>query len=152
MDMSGNDWSRCWGEVFEIYRRNGPGVVRSGDVIALHFPHERGKWLQCFKVHKCTKAPCPGQPTMRHGFQNAASWRSCWGEVYRIFAKGKKIGAPIKPMDDVSLLLPGKKSWVSQCGSHTKLRPCLGLSLPPSLSKFDGCACETFKIYKKMKC
>ena len=153
MDMSGNDWSRCWGQVFEIYRHKGPGVVRSGDLVGLHYPRERGKWLNCAGGHHlCGKAPCPGRPTMRHGFKGSGQWHSCWQEVFRIFAKGKSIGTPIQPQDDVSLLLPRMKSWVSQCSGHTRARSCLGTSLPPSLSKFDFCACETFKIYKKMKC
>ena len=153
MDMSGNDWSRCSGEVFEIYRRKGPGVVRSGDKVSLHYPRERGRWLGCAGVHSCGKATCPGQPTMRYGFQNSGKWGPCWGEVYRIFAKGKNVGNRIRPMDDVFLYLINRKLWVSQCSSgHTRLRSCPGTSLPPPSSKFDSCSCETFKIYKKMKC
>ena len=41
MQMTGSDWTNCWGEVFRIYRMSGPGNVRVGDVVGIYYPRER---------------------------------------------------------------------------------------------------------------
>ena len=35
--MEGRDWYTCWGEVFEIYRLNGEGPVKVGDLVGFNY-------------------------------------------------------------------------------------------------------------------
>ena len=151
MDMAGNDWTRCWGEVFQIYRKNGPGDIRSGDLVGLHYPRKTGKWLGCAGF--CGKAGCPGTPNPVTGFSSSSKWHSCWGEVFRIYARNKYSEEPINTNDDVALFYQRGKQWVSQGYKHnTAKRPCLGKSFPPLDYKFDNCAWETFRLWKKSCC
>ncbi len=148
--MDKNDWNRCTGEVFRIYRKSGRGAVRVHDLVGLYYPRESGRWLGC-AGNKCGKAPCPGQPTRHYGFNHRNKWNGCWGEVFRIYAKGKKRHAVVNSDDEISLYYVRGKAWVSQGFHQTVKRGCLGNSLPPSVSKYDGCAHETFTIWKKKK-
>ena len=42
------------------------------------------------------KATCPGLPTIAHGFSNNYKWYHCYGEVFKIYARGKRNGAVIR--------------------------------------------------------
>ncbi len=148
--MDRNDWYRCTGEVFRIYRALGPGAVRVHDMVGLYYPRESGKWLGC-NAPKCGKYTCPGQPTNRYGFSQRHRWNRCWGEVFRIYAKGKKRRAVVNSDDEIALYYVRGRAWVSQGFHQTVKRGCLGNSLPPSVSKYDRCAHETFTIWKKKK-
>ena len=146
--MDRNDWKRCTGEVFIIYRALGPGAVQVDDMVGLYYPHESGNWLGC-AAHECGKYTCPGQPNNLYGFSQRSSWNSCSGEVFRIYVKGKKKGAIINSNDEISLYYMRERAWVSQGFHQTIRRNCLGVVFPPPVSKYDGCAHETFTIRKK---
>lgn len=111
-DMSGSDWHRCWGEVFEIYREKGPGYVRVGDRVGLHYPHEHGRWLGCDHGKRCGKASCPGY-NIRYGFESYHHWYDCWGEVFIIYAIGKSHGAVINSDDKIALFYKREGAWVT---------------------------------------
>ena len=148
MHMSGTDWTGgCWGEVFEIYRARGPGKVQVGDLVGLHYPRQHGTWLGC-AGSKCGKASCPGSPSTTHGFAASENWYRCWGEVFKIYVKGKTSG-PVRSDDDISLYYLQNQNWAAVgYGSMVKL-PCLGTARPPTVTKFDSCAFETFRLWKK---
>lgn len=149
MMMTGNDWKNCWGEVFEIYRESGPGPVRVGDLIGLHYPRQKGAWLGCH-ADTCAKATCPGMPTTQNGFATDENWYRCWGEVFKIYAKGKNMNDTIHAFDDVMLFYLQSQLWVAQgSGNMICKLPCPGTSRPPTLQRYDICACEIFQIWKK---
>ena len=148
MLMKGSDWTNCWGEVFEIYRTL-PGAVRVGDLVGLHYPRQRGHWLGC-AGNQCGRATCPGHPTTAYGFASQDLWFRCYGEVFRIYARGKSSGSIINSDDNIALYYLQNQLWVAQgYDIHTDKRPCLGTSRPPALSVYDGCAFETFRIWKR---
>ena len=145
MELSGSDWHHCWGEVFRIYRSKGPGLVRNGDYVGIYYPRQPGRWLGC-PHPKCGKYACPGHPNNRFGFSSRSKWGRCGGEVFIIYARDRPNRAPIRSNDDVALYLARMNQWLSQCGGNTIKRTCLGRARPPSRSKYDSCACETFTI------
>jgi len=148
MHMSVSDWNNCWGEVFQIYRANGAGKVQVGDLVGLYYPREAGRWLGC-AGSKCAKATCPGLPTTLHGFAASEDWYRCWGEVFKIYVKGKTSG-PVKSDDDVALYYLQDSKWAAQGDSGDMVKyPCLGTARPPAVSTYDSCAFETFRIWKK---
>ena len=103
--------TRCWGEVFRIYRSNGLGAVRVGDLVGIYYPLQ-GVWMGCGSS-SCYKRSCPGNPTNTHGFSNAEKWYHCTGEVYKIYARGKRNGDIILEKDDISLYFLNGRDWVS---------------------------------------
>ena len=117
---------------FVVYRRNGPGNVVVGDVIALHYPKDSGKWFSMWKC-KPQLAPCPGAPSSADGMSNDVSWYSCNGEAFKIYARNKKLGDAIVAHDDVKLYYLGEGKmlnvWNNNCdGVVNPSRP------PPSNS------------------
>lgn len=147
MHIDGNDQFDCQGEVFKIYRRSGPGKVRAGDEIGIYYPLEPGKWFSCYQEH-CHKWPCPGQPSMEHGFENVDDWYKCFGEVFRIYARGKRIGSPIRSHDHIMLYIPHFLTWVGMPGEHPEKMTCPGTHLPPPKAKYDICWGEVFQLSK----
>lgn len=141
-------WEHCYGEVFEIYRKNKPGCLRVGDTVGLHYPQEKGSWLGC-SGEKCAKSKCPGRPRLQYGFFHINNWRICFGEVFEIYAKGKHHGAYIYEYDKISLYYKHGGQWLDQGHHITMRRPCLGKQLPPPEYKYKSCSCETFMIWKK---
>jgi hypothetical protein len=84
---------------------------------------------------------------MRYGFQTEERWYQCGGEVFRIYAKGKRVGWRVKEGDDVIFYYVeqlGSRRWVSQV---TTQRTCPGSTKSPSHSKYDRCGAEVFKIW-----
>ena len=147
MQMTGNDWTNCWGEVFRIYRADGPGEIHVGDLVGLYYPRQGGTWIGC-AGSTCAKASCPGYPSTTHGFATQDNWYRCWGEVFRIYAKNKGLGATINSDDDVAFFYIQEQLWMALGYNSMVKYPCLGTSRPPPLSNYDGCAYETFQIWK----
>ncbi len=124
MDFRKQDWKKCVGQVFEIYRRKGPGFVKVGDQVGLYYPRNKN-WIGC-AGQPCGQAGCPGQPTNKFGFHTKCKWNSCQGEVFRIFVKGKKMGATVNSDDDVALYYPSTRRWClgfSQTSVHFSTAP-----------------------------
>ena len=146
--MEGNDWTNCWGEVFQIYRESGPGTVKVGDRVGIYYPREPGKWLGC-AGSRCGKATCPGRPTTHYGFQNRQKWAPCWGEVFKIYARGKCIGSDINAHDAIMLYYPRGRSWVKLDTTYVVKHPCPGRVFPPSPEKYDRCWGEVMEIWMR---
>ena len=143
--FEGKDWNNCRGEVLQIYKLS-PGIIRSGDLVALHYPLQHANWLGCLN-DVCRKERCPGNPSTRCGFATEDSWYQCYGEVYRIFAYGKRRGAIINSGDDTMLYFLNTKTWVNGEGVVEGKNSCPGRA-PPRRNKFDVCAHEVFTIIK----
>lgn len=148
--MEGDDWTNCWGEVFHIYRMNGPGSVTVGDVIGLFYPRE-GNWFS-MAGGVGHKNPCPGSPTNASGFENEDNWFHCWGEVFRIYARGKSIGQIITDHDHITLFfIQSKTKWVGLVDElDADLRTCPGTVRPPPDENYDICWGEIFELWSQL--
>ena len=143
--MEGHNWKQCWGEVFRIYRQLGKGAIRVGNVIGLYYPRQRGNWFSMAggKGHKAT---CPGLPTIAHGFSNNNKWYHCYGEVFKIYARGKRNGAVITDHDDITLCYIRARKWVGFF-NPPDFRTCPGTKLPPPPDRYDVCWGEIAELW-----
>ena len=139
---------RCVGEVMQIYRANGPGSVKVGDLIGIYYPIDK-KWLGCHGSGNCYKHACPGHPTLAYGFSNYEHWHRCYGEIYKIYARGKKNGDIITHKDDVMILFLQNFDYLSFPGGTIHRNPCPSGHRPPSREKYDCCWGEVFNIWKR---
>ena len=110
--MEGGNWNNCQADVYRIFRMNGPGPVMVGDAVGLYYP-PGNDW---FSIAGGTghRNPCPGSPTSCNGFANEDKWLICFGEVFRIYARGKSSGAVITDHDDIFLF------YVNACTQCTQ--------------------------------
>lgn len=139
------DSKACLGESFQIYTTK-PGEIKSGDLVGLHYPHQRGFWLACSST--CGKSSCPGQPTDAIGFSHEDKWFQCFGEVYRIYVYGKSVGSQVMSGDSIALYYVKEKIWLNGGGDKIVKVHCIGPT-PPHASQYDTCAHETFTIVKR---
>ena len=139
--FEGNDWTRCWGEVFRLYRAVGPGNILNGDFVGLYYPREN-KWFSMFQGFG-RLLTCPGNPSTAHGFQDFQKWFQCGAEVFQIYAKGKPIRATITDQDTISLYYPTDIRNVVFGTNGAALSQCMleksSFSLPPNNQAFDEC-------------
>ena len=154
--MRGNDWSNCNGETFQIYRKEGSGTVKVGDLIGLYYPYYSGDWFTCWHsifYYNCRRSNCPGSPSASTGFSSSGKWTTCWGEVFKIYALYKNIGDVIRRTDDIMLYYPAEGNWVSlKYDENVTKRRCsladndLLLSRTPTIDAYDNCWGEVFNI------
>ena len=139
------DSKACLGESFQIYTTK-PGEIKSGDLVGLHYPHQKGFWLACSST--CGKSSCPGHPTDALGFSQEDKWLQCFGEVYRIYVYGKSVGSQVMSGDSIALYYVQEKTWLNGGGDKIVKVRCIGPT-PPHASQYDTCAHETFTIVKR---
>ena len=150
MFITKDAWKKCWGEVFQIYRNRGirtkgPGyALKVGDTVGIYYPRGK-KWFSCVGRFCTATATCPGKPTDMYGFNSQALWKRCWGEVFEIYARGKKRGSYISPNDTIMLYYPRDKKYLSLSAKHPSKHPCPGPP-PPSLDKYNRCWGEVLEI------
>ena len=144
--MTLSDWKTCFGEVFQIYRRSGPGPVRVGDEVGLYYPRQ-SKWLGCSAADNCDKRTCPGTPSVEYGFQDAQRWKSCFGEVFNIYAAGKAVGATIANRDTIMLYYGKTSKWVNSGNPTVTVGSCPGTTRPPTISTYEKCFGYTTEIW-----
>ena len=102
--FEGNERSRCFGEVFRIYRARGPGHIVNGDFVGLYYIAQN-TWFSMYRG-KGGKSSCPGIATAAHGFADLSKWFLCGAEVFQIFVKGRRMSERITDQDDVALYTP----------------------------------------------
>ena len=142
--VNGGDWSKCAGEVFQIFRCAGPGVVKVGDFVGFYIAEE---WLSMV-AGRGQRAPCPGTPTVNYGFSAQDKWNQCWGEVFQIYAKGKSIGDAIENHDDVTIYYVQEKKWVGLVGNYPPgYATCPGQTRPPPPDRYGKCWGEVFELW-----
>lgn len=145
--FEGPDWANCYGEVFQIFRKDGIGPVRTGDLIGIHYAHEVGNWFGCASLPcRARGVTCPGVPSEVYGFNSAALWSVCGGEIFKIYARGKPLGVPIDANDQIFLKIGN--TWVSLVGTYVQATTCPGTLLPPPDQRYDSCWGEVFQIVK----
>ena len=140
-----SDIHRCSSLLFRIYRQRGRGALRNGDIVSLY--NLKGQqWLGCLQKH-CTISSCPGRVNNVYGFQDQKKWFRCYGEVFRIYARGRKIGAYIMSHDQVALYHLQGGSWI-YANRYFYKNTCMGTVRPPNDSTFERCYPSTFEIHK----
>ena len=141
-----HDFDECGGEKFQII---GEGTrystIKCGQRIRLHFANT---WMSCAKNNRCDKRTCSGTTTQGTDFKNDR----CWGEMFRIYARGKTNGQTIYNGDVVMLYYEHDGKYVSIQGeidgSDTSLNFCPAVVPPPYLS-YGICSKNSFRIYQK---
>ena len=84
------------------------------------------------------------------GFGHLYKWFLCGGEVFRIYAYGKKDGVPLDEEDDIMLYFPGGATYVRfPNNGHTSVSTCPRGQLPPTCDKFDRCPENLIKVTVK---
>lgn len=141
------DYSRCYSLMFQILRHRGRGFMRNGDFVGL-YNLKKKSWFGC-ATKNCNRFSCPGRPTYKYGFKNSEKWLRCWGEVFRIYARNKKMGELIHDHDQVGIYYLQEHKWVKMLNNNKITKStCMGRSRPPGNSKFESCYRSTFEIHK----
>ena len=119
--------------------------MRTGDLIGIYYPYHN-QWLGCASSN-CYKTNCPGSPSLTYGFQDFERWFRCYGEVFKIYARGKGIGEAIEEHDHVSLYYVQRQRWLSLYLSTVTVQPCPGSVRPPPPHVYEDCWGETLEIW-----
>jgi hypothetical protein len=115
-------------------------------LVGIYLQNQSGKWLSC-RSHNCGNNSCPGIATTDHGFAIEEHWYRCYGEVFKIYARGRNMSDPIMPKDDILLNYIQEYKWVQ---SHPSLQKanCPGSVRPPPAERYDHCWAEVYQIWK----
>ena len=141
---------RCWGEEFQII---GEGAlhnpIKCGQRIRLRYLREQNTWMGCpSKRNYCDKRTCPGTTAQGSNFANSR----CWGEIFRIYSRGKVNGQTLYSGDVVMLYYEHGGRYVSiqgeNFGDDTSLNFCPGVT-PPAYLSYGTCSRNAFRIYRK---
>ena len=138
-----DEWRSCYEQVYKIFRRDGPGVVRVGDYISLLQFHT-DQWLDC-EPQSCALSRCGGEVSSI-GFDERSKWCECSGSAFRMFSFNKTIGTPIYGGEAVMLYSVTEGSYISlehDVGKTT----CPGEHFPPPGDKFDECIDAVFRLH-----
>ena len=119
-----------------------------GDVVGIYYPCEPGKWMGCGGSN-CAKSTCPGTPTTAYGFHNSENWFRCYGEAFKIYARGKSLGSAITAQDAVMLFYIQDQKWVGLDTTYVGHRTCPGTVRPPPSDKYDQCWGDVIEIWKQ---
>ena len=140
---------RCYGEHFQIIgegTRHSP--IKSGQQIRLRYLREHNSWMGCPSNNRCDKKTCPGTTAQGSDFSN----NRCYGEIFRIYARGKINGEIIHNGDVAMLYYQHEDKYVSIQGENpnddTSLNFCPGVA-PPSYLSYGICSKNVFRIYRK---
>ena len=154
--MQESDWGTCDGESFRIYREDGPGSVKVGDVVGLYYPYHR-EWFSC-RLNECHRDRCPGTLNEVTGFQSQGKWTDCWAEKFQIYARHRGIGHAIAHGDDIMLYCSRARLWVSlKYNEDVTKRACraashgLEFQAPPQTEAYDSCVGVAFNIRKNFQ-
>jgi len=147
-----NFQGRCSNEEFQIIGEgNNYYPIKSGHRIRIRYLHKFNSWIGCSSLenrHCHNKATCPGTSAQGKDFLN----NKCWGEIFIIYARGKKNGEIIYNGDEVMLYYQRRGLYISIQGenlsSETSLNFCPGAA-PPAYLSYSICSKNVFRIYRK---
>ena len=122
---------RCWGEEFQIVGEGTHGSsIKSGQRIRLRYLHEHNTWMGCPYNNRCDKRTCPGTTAQGSDFSSSR----CWGEDFKIYARGRTNGQTIYNGDVVMLYYIHDRRYVAiqgqNNGHNTSLNFCPGATPP----------------------
>jgi len=84
-----------------------------------------------------------------YGFQNSEKWFRCFGEVFKIYARGKSLGSAITAHDTVMLFYIQDQKWVGLDTTYVGHRTCPGTARPPPSDKYERCWGEAMEVWKR---
>ena len=142
-------FGRCWGALFQIIGEGTHGsAIKSGQQIRLRYLHEHNSWMSCSANNHCNKRTCPGTTAQGSDFRNSR----CWGEIFRIYARGRTNEQTIYNGDVVMLYYGPAGKYVTIEGQNyaddTSLNFCPGVT-PPAYLSYGICSKNAFRIYRK---
>lgn len=73
--FEGTDWTRSFGEVFQIFHPAGPGRILNGDFVGLYFLCDN-KWFSMWHG-RGHEQDCPGKASTDFSFQDMMRWLHC---------------------------------------------------------------------------
>lgn len=132
---------------FRIFRHRGKGAIRAGEVVAFYYPKDV-KWMTC-NSKWCFKNTCPGNPTIFHGMESSEKWEACSDNVFKIYARGRKLGERLRRNDAILLYSLRYSKWVSVYGTWIAQGTCPDSGRPPASSKYDTCYKPVFELWKQ---
>ena len=110
---------------------------------------QQSKWMKC-NSKWCSKGTCPGYANTAHGMESSGKWQQCYEYVFKIYARGRKLGQIIQANDAILLYTLGYSKWVSVYNGWIAQGTCPGTERLPSLNKYDTCSDAVFELWKKM--
>ena len=119
--------------------------IKVGQRIRIRYLHLHNTWIGCYHGNdRCERQTCPGTTAQ------AKLFNRCGGEIFRMYARGKKNGDEIHSGDVVMLYHHGRYVSIQgkKYGDDTSLNFCPGLA-PPAYLSYGICSKNTFRIYKK---
>jgi len=135
----------CYGEVFQIIAEGDiHGYVKSGQRIRLRYVHKHNTWMGCPVANRCDLRPCPGSLLQARDFER------CRGEIFQLYARGKKDGEVIYSGDVVMIYHVGKYVAIQgqDEGDDTSLNFCPATN-PPAYLSYGICSKNVFRVYRK---
>ena len=148
MFREAHDWGQYPTSTFRIYQCRGKGPIRAGEDVAIYYSQE-SKWMKCDSKW-CSKGTCPGYPNTAHSMESSGKWQQCSEYVFKIYARGRKLGQIIQANDAILLYTLGYSKWVSVYNGWIAQGTCPGTERPPSLNKYNTCSDAVFELWKKM--
>ena len=139
------DFSNCGGEVFQIIAEGSiHDLVKSGQRIRLRYLGKHNTWIGCPLNTKCDHRPCPGT------LLQARDFGRCGGEIFQIYARGKKNGQVIYSGDVIMLSYHGRYLAIQGQNEDddTSTNFCPGIA-PPAYFSYGICSKNVFRVYRK---
>lgn len=139
-----DEWRNCYGQVFKVYRRDGPGAVRVGDYVSF-LQFRTDLWLDC-ESQNCALSRCGGEVS-NTGFDDRSKWCECSGSAFRLASFNKTIGTPIYGGEPVMLYSVTEDSYISLGLQVASKTTCPGSRFPPPGDRFDECSHAVFRLH-----
>lgn len=141
--------TQCWGEEFQIIGEGAAyNPIKCGQQIRLRYLREHNTWLGCPTNNHCDKRTCPDTTAQGRNFSNDR----CWGEIFRICARGRRNGEVVYNGDVVMLYYVRGGKYISiqgeSFGYNTSLNFCPGI-VPPAYLSYGICSKNAFRVYRK---
>jgi len=140
------DFSECGGEVFQIIAEGSiHDFVKSGQRIRLRYIGKHNTWIGCPMKTRCEHISCPGT------LLQARDFGRCGGEIFQIYARGKKNGQVIYSGDVIMMLNYHGRYLAIQGqneGDDTSIDFCPGIA-PPAYFSYGICSKNVFRVYRK---
>ena len=91
------------------------------------------------------KATCPGTPSTTYGFQNSEKWTVCGGEVFVIYAQGKRVGKH----DIIMLYYLIGNQWVNLADLIVARGSGPGTACPPYAATYESQWFYTMEVWRQ---
>ena len=135
--------SACGAARFKMYKAVGSGYIRAGDFVALQYPYKGSSTWFSLKNNVGQISTC-----IVPSSSGCLKWAQCHTALFRVYARGKRIGAAIANNDIIALYHPdvNVKSFLKLGSYGVGRSQCLLNRLPPTTATFDRCRADTAQL------